>query len=116
MLDENRRDTELGYELDLSADGLRVRATVGRGLLEPTVQVGEYRYRIEYANGGTDDPPVIVRNRPRRIIFNTGHPAHTLGDRARKYSVSLALELSYLRDSGDAAAVYERMVSFLEVL
>ena len=116
VLDENRRDTDLGYELDLSVDGLRVRATVGRGLLEPTVQVGEYRYRIEYAIGGADDPPVIVRNRPRRIIFNTGHPAHTLGDRARKYSVSLALELSYLRDSGDAAAVYERMVSFLEVL
>jgi hypothetical protein len=36
--------------------------------------------------------------------------------RARKYSVSLALELAYLRDSDDAAGVYEQMVSFLEVL
>jgi hypothetical protein len=116
VLDEKRLETELSYELDLSPDGLRVRAIVGRGLLEPIVQVGAQRYRIEYAVGDADDPPVIIRNRPRRIIFNTGHPAHSSGDRARKYSVSLALELAYLRHSGDAAAVYDGMVSFLEVL
>lgn len=107
---------DLRYSLDLSADGARVRATLGVGLLEPSVEVGRQRYRIEYAAGGPDDPPVIIRNRPRRIIFNTEHPAHTQGERARKYSVSLALELAYLRDRADAATFYEQMISFLEVL
>jgi hypothetical protein len=116
VVDERYSEFDLRYGLDMSSDGMRVRATLGVGLLEPTVQVGEHRYRIEYATGGPADPPVIIRNRPRRIIFNTGHPAHTSGDRARKYSVSLALELAYLRDSDNAAAVYEQMVGFLEVL
>jgi Histidine kinase-, DNA gyrase B-, and HSP90-like ATPase len=116
VVNEKRGDTDQRYELDLSSDGMRVRATLGIGLLEPSVKAGEHRYRVEYARGGAEDPPVTIRNRPRRIIFNTGHPAHTQGDRARKYSVSLALELAYLRDSDDAAAVYEQMVSFLEVL
>ena len=116
VLDDKQDDVGLKYELDLSADGLRVRATVGLGLVEPSVQVGLHRYRVEYAAGGPEDPPVIIRNRPRRIIFNTGHPAHVDGDRARKYSFSLALELAYLQDRDDAAAVYEQMMSFLEVL
>ena len=49
-------------------------------------------------------------------IFNTGHAAYATGDRARKFELSLALELSYLLDHTDAAAVYEQMVGFLEVL
>jgi hypothetical protein len=116
IVDDKYSDADLRYRLDLSADGLRVQATLGVGLIEPSVEVGGHRYRIEYATGGVDDPPVIIRNRPRRIIFNSGHPAHAQGDRARKYSVSLALELAYLRDSSDAAALYEQMIGFLEVL
>ena len=116
VLDDKQDDVVLKYELDLSADGLRVRAIIGLGLIEPSVQVGPHRYRVEYAAGGHEDPPVIIRNRPRRIIFNTGHPAHVDEDRARKYSFSLALELAYLQDRDDAAAVYEQMMSFLEIL
>lgn len=116
VVNKNAAETDRRYELDLSPDGLRVRASLGAGLLEPTVMIGDRPYRVEYAKGDAADPPVIVRNRPRRIVFNTGHPAHLHGDRARKYSVSLALELAYLRDSDDAAGVYEHMIGFLEVL
>jgi Histidine kinase-, DNA gyrase B-, and HSP90-like ATPase len=116
VVNRKAAEVDLKYELDLSTDGTRVRARLGTGLLEPTVAVGQHRYRVEYARGNADEPPVIIRNRPRRIIFNTGHAAHLQGDRARKYSVSLALELAYLRESNDAAGVYEQMVSFLEVL
>ncbi|MGI8428923.1 MAG: ATP-binding protein [Solirubrobacteraceae bacterium] len=112
----DRHDANRRYTLGLSADGMRVCATVGLGLLEPSAQVGDHQYRVEYAAGGPQDPPVILRNRPRRIIFNTGHPAHTQGDRARKYSVSLALELAYLADGDDAGAFYDQMIGFLEVL
>jgi Histidine kinase-, DNA gyrase B-, and HSP90-like ATPase len=115
-IDDRYDEDDLRYQLDLSADGMRVRAKVGLGLLEPSVMIGDHRYRIEYAEGGPEDPPVIIRNRPRKIVFNAGHPAHSQGDRARKYSFSLALELAYLTDREDAAAVYEQMMSFLEVL
>jgi hypothetical protein len=115
-VDDRYREDDFRYRLDLSPDGMRVRASVGLGLLEPSVSVGEHRYRVEYAEGRVDDPAVIIRNRPRRIVFNTNHPAHNSGDRARKYSVSLALELAYLRDSTDAASVYDQMMRFLEVL
>ena len=116
LVDSKHDEHDLCYGLDLSADGNRVCATLGVGLIEPTIAVGAHRYRIEYAAGGPNDPAVIVRNRPRKIIFNTDHPAHSQGDRARKYSFSLALELAYLRDRDDATAVYEQMISFLEVL
>ena len=43
-------------------------------------------------------------------------PVAVQGDTARKYSFSLALELAYLRGSDDPAALYEQMMSFLEVL
>jgi hypothetical protein len=116
VVDERFGADELRYRLDLSADGTRVEAAVSHGLLEPTVIVGGHRYQVQYAEGGPDGPPVIIRNRPRRIIFNTGHPAHDQGERARKYSFSLALELAYLQDREDAAGMYERMMHFLEVL
>lgn len=116
IVDPDRTDGDLGYEMDLSDDGRRVRATVGASLLDPAVPVGDVSYQVLYADGDCNDPPVVIRNRPRTIIFNTGHPAYTSGDRARKFEMSLALELSYLLDSSDAAGVYAQMVGFLEVL
>ena len=116
MVDPHRDSSDRTYGLDLSDDGLRVRATIGSGLVDPTVQVGDAEYRVEYADAGADDAPVVIRNRPRLIIFNTKHRAHAQGDRARKYSVSLALELAFLNDSSDATALYDQMIDFLEHL
>ena len=116
VVDEERTDDDLGYELDLSDDGLRVRATVGRAILEPRVVVGGLEYQVQYAAGDVDDPPVVIRKRPRAMIFNTRHPAYAQGEQARKFEMSLALELAYLLDNSDAAAMYEQMVDFLEVL
>jgi hypothetical protein len=116
IFDEARSATDLRYELDLSDDGLHVQVTVGSALLEPSVAVGDYEYRVEYSAGSDDGPPVVVRNRPRAIIFNTDHPVYASGDPARKFEMSLALELAYLFDNSDAAAVYEQMLGFLEVL
>ena len=115
-VDRNRASDDLSYELDISDDGLYVRATIGAGLTEPTISVGEVEYRVEYAVGRPDDPPVVIRNRPRRIVFNTAHPAHRVGDRQTKFDMSLALELAYLMDSSDTTALFEAMLGFLEVL
>jgi hypothetical protein len=118
-VDDEREADDLGYDLEMSGDGQSVQARVGTGLLEPKVLVGGAEYQIVFSSGGADDPPVLVRNRPRQIIFNAGHPAHAEGRRAGKYQLSLALELAYLleeSDVADGASVYERMVSFMEVL
>jgi hypothetical protein len=104
------------YKLDVSDDGRRVCATVGLGIAEPRVNIGGSNYRVEYAVADPTDPPLVIRNRPRQIVFNTSHPMHDGGSRPGKYEMSLALELAYLLDSSDAAAVYEQMVCFLEVL
>ena len=114
-IDETRDHDDLRYELDVSDDGRRVRASIGPGIAEPRVHIGRTQYRVSFAAAAEDDPPVLIRNRPREIILNTSHPAHTSGERHLKYQLSLALELAYLL-SGDAATVYERMVSFMEVL
>jgi hypothetical protein len=82
---------------------------VGQGLLNPTIQVGETQYQVLYAAGTAEDPPVVVRSRPRSIVFNTGHPAYADGDRARKFELSLAVELAYLLDNSDAVGMYDQM-------
>jgi Histidine kinase-, DNA gyrase B-, and HSP90-like ATPase len=116
IVDEGRPREDLSYELDLTDDGSRVRATVGRGIVEPRVRVGEVEYRLVYAAARAEDPPVLIRNRPRQIIFNTAHPAHAEGAHKHKYQLSLALELAYLLGAADAAGVYDHMLSFIEVL
>jgi hypothetical protein len=116
VVDQDRPRDDLRYDLEIGDRELRVRATVGVGITEPRVRVGNLEYRLAYAAGRGDDPPVLIRNRPREIVFNAGHPAHTSAQRQLKYQLSLALELAYLLDADDAAALYERMVSFMEVL
>ena len=115
-VDPDRDSADRSYKLDVSSDGRRVRATLGSGVTEPRVRIGGLEYRIEYAVADPTDPPLVIRNRPRQIVFNTAHAMHAGGSRPGKYEMSLALELAYLLDSRDAAAVYEQMVSFLEVL
>jgi hypothetical protein len=116
IVEADRDKTDRSYTLDVSDDGRRVRATVGSAVTEPRVSIGGLEYRIEYAVADPTDPPLVIRNRPRQIVFNTAHPMHAGSGRSGKYEMSLALELAYLLDNSDAAAVYEQMVSFLEVL
>jgi hypothetical protein len=116
VIDESRPRDDLSYDIELSDDGQRIRATFGVGLAEPRVRVGDVEYRVVSAAAAADDPPVLIRNRPREIVFNTAHAAHLTGDRQTKYQLSLALELAYLLDSGDAGGVYAHMISFLSAV
>ena len=116
VVEADRDKSDRSYELDVSSDGRRVCAIVGPGVTEPRVSIGDLEYRIEYAVADPTDPPLVIRNRPRQIVFNTAHAMHAGGSRPGKYEMSLALELAYLLDDGDAAAVYDQMISFLEAL
>lgn len=115
-IDATRPQDDLRYEIELSTDGERIEATIGPGLADPRVRVGDIEYRVTTASAAVTDPPVLIRNRPREIVFNTAHAAHLTGDRQTKYQLSLALELAYLLESTDAGGVYSRMLSFIEVL
>jgi Histidine kinase-, DNA gyrase B-, and HSP90-like ATPase len=115
-IDDARAPDDLSFEIELSDDGERIEATIGQALAEPRVRVGDIDYRVTSASATAEDPPVLIRNRPREIIFNTTHSAHLTGDRQTKYQLSLALELAYLLEATDPAGVYHRMLSFIEAL
>lgn len=116
-IDETRSADDLSYEIALSDDGERINVIVGPGLANPTITVGSAKYAIVSAAATPQDPPVLIRNGSRRqIVFNTAHPANQTGDRQGNHQLSLALELAYLLEPGDAAGVYQRMLSFIEAL
>lgn len=115
-VDESRAPDDFSYEIAVSDDGERIDVIVGPGLATPTVTVGAARYAIVSAAATPEDPPVLIRNKPRQIIFNTAHPANLAGDRQGNHQLSLALELAYLLEPGDAVGVYQRMLSFIEAL
>lgn len=115
-IDDTRARDDLSYAIELSKDGQRIEATIGPALAEPRVRVGDIEYRVTSASATAQDPPVLIRNRPREIVFNTAHAAHVTGDRQTKYQLSLALELAYLLEATDPAGVYHRMLSFIEAL
>ncbi len=103
------------YELSVAPDG-RIVVTLDADLVAPRVRAGDVEYRVSFAEGRADDAPVLVRNRPREIIFNTNHPVHCGRYAHTRYQLSLALELVYLLgDFSDPADVYYRMLGFMEL-
>jgi Histidine kinase-, DNA gyrase B-, and HSP90-like ATPase len=106
-----------GYRLSVSDDGQRIRAEIDAEFLSPRVAVGPRDYTVAFVSAGPQGPPVWIRKRPRQIVFNVQNPAHAGNDGHRKYGLSLALELAYLLEGdGDATGVYERLMTFVEVL
>lgn len=83
-------------------------------LLEPTVLICGKRYRLRYVEARTSDPPIIVKNRPREIVFNLSHEIFDGRERARAVETLFTLELAYLLGRGlGAEDLYD---GILEVL
>jgi hypothetical protein len=116
IVDESEdADARRPYSLEVSADGGAIVAKVQRGLVEPRVDAGGIKYRVSFADGRVGDAPVLIRNRPREIIFNTAHRVHNGRDAHTRYQLSLALELAFLlSDYQDPADLYYRMLGFME--
>lgn len=72
----------------------QVEAEIAPAIVEPTLCFGVAEYRVAYAAGGQTDPPVVIRNRPKEIVFNTGHPLNHANGTPAKFSTSLAMELA----------------------
>jgi hypothetical protein len=112
-IDAGERPGRRPYELDATDDGRGVKVYLAEDLIDPTVQYGELSYAVQVLRAGPDAPPVVIRQRPRRIVVNLDHPSHG-GNVAAKVQASVALEFAYLfgADLG-AEGVYDQMVEIL---
>lgn len=82
---------------------------------EPMLKIKGKPYRIIFGEGDPTDMPVMIRNRPREILFNLAHPAHR-GKAPESVARTLALELAYLdSEQGTTEDLFERILAFLTV-
>lgn len=106
-----------GYRIERPEDGDDLRILITPDLAAPTVEIGEARYALTFRRGRPTGPPVIVKNRPREIVFNVGHPAVGEDFSGNRAPLALALEFSYLlpRDDGETG-LYDRLLGFISSL
>jgi hypothetical protein len=98
----------------VSGDGTVV-CRMPNGGARPSIEVGRRSYLISFGDAGEDELPVVIRNRPREVLFNLSHPAHR-GKPPEALARTLALEIAYL-SSGERGPdeLFERILGLLAV-
>lgn len=106
-----------GYRIDRPENGDGLRVFIAPSLAVPTVEAGGACYALSFRRGRPVGPAVIVKNRPREIVFNTGHPAIGEDFSSSRAPLALALELSYLlpREEG-VEGLYDQVLGFISSL
>ena len=103
-----------GYRIDRPEGSDDLTVTLRRDLVEPVLEIGGIPYRLIMRHGSASSPPVIIKNRPREIVLNVGHPAVGEGFASTRAALALALEVSFLLPGGnDAERLYDRLLGFL---
>ena len=106
-----------GYRIDRPEDGDGLVVSLAPEIVSPEFDIGGATYRLVLRRGKATAPPVIIKNRPREIVFNVGHPA--IGDdlSSTRAALALALEVSFLLPGGDdASGLYDRLLGFVAAL
>jgi hypothetical protein len=104
-------------ELAVTPDGGSIIVSAKPNLINSTVRCGETSYAVVFACGSRDAPCVIVRNRPRQIVFNRSHAAFNRDQQDTQLSTAFALELAYLLTrQADPADLYSMMASFIDAM
>jgi hypothetical protein len=81
-----------------------------------TVTLRGKPYRLVFGKAGASDLPVIIRNRPREIVFNLDHPAHE-GKSPEAMARTLGLEIAYLQSAdGDVEDLFNSVLSLLTAI
>ena len=83
-------------------------------LVDPRLAFSSTQYRLRLVEGRLREPPIIVKNRPREIVFNLAHPVFRGEIRPAVLEMVMALELAYLQDaSGGDDELYDRVLALL---
>jgi hypothetical protein len=102
------------YVLRVAEDGRRIVVEVGGELVQPGVELAGARYALHMLEARPEDPPVIVKNRPRQVVFNLAHSVFCGEVRQAAVEMVMALEFGYLPGSSDSEAdLYNRVLALL---
>lgn len=99
------------YRLRVAGDGRRVLVEVDEALVDPKITLMGKQYALRLVEGRPTQPPLIVKNRPREIVFNLGHGV--FGGRIREAALEMviALEFAYLLGGGGSGEdLYDRVL------
>lgn len=100
------------YRLRVAGDGRRVLVEVDDALVNPKVALAGKNYGLRLVEGRPTDPPLIVKNRPRELVFNLAHGVFGGQIREAALEMVMALEFAYLSGAGGGggAALYDRVL------
>jgi hypothetical protein len=102
------------YVLRVADDGHHVLVEVADSLLHPRVELAGGSYGIRLVEARPNDPPLIVRNRPREVVFNLAHKIFAGEVRQSAIEMVMALEFSYLMATTHADEdLYDSVLSLL---
>lgn len=102
------------YRLAVANDGRRVLVHVCAELVHPALTVSGAAYTLRAVEARPTDPPVLIKNRPREVVFNLRHAVFSGQIRPAALEMVLALELAYvLCAERDDDAMYDRVLAFL---
>ncbi len=99
------------YRLRVAGDGRRVLVEIDEALVDPKINLTGKQYALRLVEGRPTQPPVIVKNRPREIVFNLGHGVFGGRIREAALEIVMALEFAYLLGGGGGGEdLYDRVL------
>jgi hypothetical protein len=114
ILEPSNLSSTQPYRLRIASDGRRVVVEVDHHLVHPSVSLAGAFYALRFVEGHISDPPIIVKNRPREIVFNLTHEVFAGQIRQSAFEMVMALELAYLLGRGNTEEdLYDRALGLL---
>lgn len=101
------------FSLSLRENRNEIVAAVPDNLQRPHLLFRGREYALKFNAGSGRGAAVVIKNRPREIVFDTNHPAHQDHGGEPKYHVSLALEVAHLMSVERDEPLYECMLGFV---
>jgi hypothetical protein len=99
------------YRLRVAGDGRRVLVEVDDSLVNPRIALAGKTYGLRLVEGRPTDAPLIVKNRPRELVFNLAHGVFGGEIREAALELVIALEFAYLSGAGRGGEeLYDRVL------
>jgi hypothetical protein len=98
------------YRLRVAGDGRRVLVELNEALVNAKVTLVGKNYSLRLVEGRASDAPLIVKNRPRELVFNLAHGVFGGQIREAALEMVMALEFAYLLGAGGGEGLYDRVL------